>query len=84
MTITRILKFLSFFLRPSSFILVFKYIFILPHFIKVAIYSYVQLSISVTLEHKSSLKSLGYICSNSQKIHCMGQNDQFFFYAKDH
>ncbi len=39
----------------------------------------------VTLDHKTSLKSLGYICSNSQKyIVCMGQNDRFFFYAKNH
>ncbi len=38
----------------------------------------------VTLDHKTSLKSLGYICRNSQKIHCMGQNYTFFFYAKNH
>ncbi len=38
-----------------------------------------QICTYVTLEHKTSLKSPGYICS---KIHCVGQNDWFLFYAK--
>ncbi len=29
---------------------------------------------NVTLDHKTSHKLHGYIFSNSQKIHCMGQN----------
>ncbi len=36
------------------------------------------------MDHKTSLKSLGYICSNSQKKHCMGQHYTFFFYANNH
>ncbi len=36
----------------------------------------------VTLKHKTSLKLLEYICSNSPKIHCMCQNYRFYFYAK--
>ncbi len=31
------------------------------------IYIYIYIYICVTLDHKTSLKSLGYICSNSQK-----------------
>ncbi len=38
----------------------------------------------VTLDHKTSLKSLGYICSNSQKYIEWVQNYRFFFYAKNH
>ncbi len=37
---------------------------------------------NIIYDHKTSLKSLGYICSNSQKN--MSQNDLFFFYAKNH
>ncbi len=37
----------------------------------------------VTLEHKSSLKSLGYICSNSQK-YTVSVKIIDFFYAKNH
>ncbi len=42
-----------------------------------------QLDWYVTLDHKTSLTSLGYICSNSQK-YTVGQNYRFFFYAKNH
>ncbi len=43
-------------------------------------YGFVLEKIFVTLEHKSSLKSLGYIYSNSQQWVKMG----FLFYAKNH
>ncbi len=33
----------------------------------VCIYIYIYIYMCVTLEHKTSLKSLGYICNNSQK-----------------
>ncbi len=39
--------------------------------------------IYVTLEHKNSVESLGYIYSNSQK-YIVCQNYRFFFYAKNH
>ncbi len=42
----------------------------------------VKVDIYVTLDHKTGLKSLGYICSNSQKY--IGQNYRFLFYAKNH
>ncbi len=38
-------------------------------------YFYLKLLFNICdpgLEHKTSLKSLGYICSNSQQYHCMG------------
>ncbi len=38
----------------------------------------------VTLDHKTSLKSLGYICSNSQKYMVWVKIIDFFFYAKNH
>ncbi len=38
----------------------------------------------VTLDHKPSLKSLGYICSNSQKYIVWVKIIVFFFYAKNH
>ncbi len=44
----------------------------------------------VTLDHKTSIKSSANICSNIQKIHCMGQNYRFFMpkiigtLSKDH
>ncbi len=41
-----------------------------------------QKTLFVTLVHKTSLKSLRYICSNSQKYIVWGQNYTFFFYAK--
>ncbi len=34
---------------------------------------------NVTLDHKTSLKSLGYFCSNCQKINCTCQNYRFYF-----
>ncbi len=34
------------------------------------------------LTTKAVLKSLGYICSNSKKIHCMGQIIDFSFMPK--
>ncbi len=37
----------------------------------------------VTLDHKTSLKSLGYICSNSQK-YIVWVKIIDFFYAKNH
>ncbi len=43
-----------------------------------------QFLLHVTLEHKNSLKSLGYICSNSQKYIVFAQNYTFLFYAKNH
>ncbi len=36
-------------------------------FFKSGVYRFLQLFIYVTLDHKTSLRSLGYICSNSQK-----------------
>ncbi len=38
----------------------------------------------VTLDHKTSLKSLGYICSNSQKYTVWVKIIDFFFYAKNY
>jgi len=39
----------------------------------------------VTLDHKTCLRSLGYICSNSQTYSLnIVQNYPFFFYAKNH
>ncbi len=40
-------------------------VYILKHFFHIIVYTIH--SLYVTLEHKSSLKSLGYICSKSQK-----------------
>ncbi len=40
-------------------------------------------SLNVTLEHKSSVKSPGYIYSNSQKYIVL-VNYRFLFYAKNH
>ncbi len=40
--------------------------------------------IYVTLEHKSSVESLGYICSNSQKHIVWVKIIDFLFYAKNH
>ncbi len=40
--------------------------------------------IYVTLEHKSSLKSLEYIYSNSQQYIVRVKIIDFFFYAKNH
>ncbi len=37
----------------------------------------------VILDHKTSLKSLGYICSNSQK-YIVWVKIVFFFYAKNY
>ncbi len=37
----------------------------------------------VTLEHKTSLKSRGYICSNSQKYIIWVKIIDFFFYAQN-
>ncbi len=36
------------------------------------------------LEHKTSLKSLGYICSNSQQYIVWVKIYKFLFYAKNH
>ncbi len=39
----------------------------------------------MTLDHKTSLKLLGYICCNSQKYPIfLSTNSRFFFYAKNH
>ncbi len=38
----------------------------------------------VTLDHKTSLKSLGYICSNSQKYIAWVNIHRYFFYTKNH
>ncbi len=38
----------------------------------------------MTLDHKTSLKSPGYICSNSQKYIVLVKIIDFFFYAKNH
>ncbi len=45
---------------------------------------FIVLRTLVTLEHKTSLKSLGYICSNSQKYIVWVKIIDFFFYAKNH
>ncbi len=36
------------------------------------------------MEHKTSLKSLGYICSVSQQYIVWVKNYKFLFYAKNH
>ncbi len=43
-----------------------------------------EYSIFVTLEHKSSLKSLGYICSNSQQYIVWVKIIYIFFKPKNH
>ncbi len=45
-------------------------------------YIYIYIYIYVTLEHKSSLKSLGYICSNSQKYIVWVEIINFYFMPK--
>ncbi len=55
----------------SVYICVYIYIYIYTHttntFIFIYFYHRIRQKIYVTLDHKSSFKSLGYICSNSQK-----------------
>ncbi len=43
-----------------------------------------RITLFVTLDHKTSLKSLGYICSNSQKYTTWVNIIDFFFDAKNH
>ncbi len=58
-------KFNAFLLNTN--IVFFNYIYIYIY-----IYVCVCVCVCVTLDHKTSLKSLGYICSNSQKyIECV-------------
>ncbi len=48
----------------------------------VYIYIYIYMYIYVTLDHKTMLKSLGYICSNSQKYIAWVKIIDFYFMAK--
>ncbi len=56
------------------------YIYTTNTFIFIHFYHRIRQKIFVTLEHKTSLKSLEYVFSISQKY--MGQNDTFFFMPK--
>ncbi len=46
------------------------------------LYIYIYIHIYVTLDHKCSLKSLGYVCSNSQKYIVWVKIIDFFFMLK--
>ncbi len=46
---------------------IYIYIYTLQTLICIHFYHRIRKKIYVTLEHISSLKSLGYVCSNSQK-----------------
>ncbi len=49
---------------------------------QIYIYIYIYVCVCVTLEHKTSLKSLGYIYSNSQKYIVWVKIIDFFLWQK--